>query len=148
MQPLLVVALVCLLPSLGAQTPVCAVSVERLVYPTLARQARVQGVLKVHFTVVADGRAIDITHEGSLLLAAPAEYAIKRTRFGPICIGSMDLVYRFILEGIESDETKTTVAFHSPNEYFVISSPTVLTNCCIDWPGRKKSWIKRLFTGL
>ena len=84
---------------------------------------------------------------GTEILTKEIESILSRTRFDPQCSGRVELVYKFVLDGEDGPEAHTAVAFSPPNEYVVNSNPYGPICFLPQANLRRKSWIKRLFTG-
>lgn len=102
----------------------CVGRFERPIYPPLARQASLQGTVRVHVTIGPNGVPKG-TYEGTQILVQAVQASVERTRLDPSCEGkSYDLSYRFELEGEGSLQPMTTMSFIPPAEYLISSNPT------------------------
>jgi len=90
-------------------SPQCAELIEKPAYTRLARIAAIQGSLRVHFEVDANGRPNHVTHEGNGIFAASVDSALGQTTLPANCNKTFDLVYQFVLGGKEEDEAHTFV---------------------------------------
>lgn len=130
-----------------AQLPTCLAMVEKpTYYPPLARMARIYGVVTLNFQIGQDGRPLNTVLDGNGILTKEIESILNRSVFDPQCTRRIELVYRFVLDGEDGSEAHTSIAFNPPNEYVVTSNPYGPI-CLLPQADRRKSWIKRLFTG-
>ena len=120
----------------------CAELIEKPTYPPLARQAVIQGEVKVHFDVGADGKPAHLALEGHPLLKQAVESAISKTTLDTGC-GSVELVYKFSVDIEVKDPAQTWVAFNPPNEYVMTTSHAPPTGP--DYGVVRRSWFRRLF---
>lgn len=125
------------------QIPSCAELLPTPVYPPLAKQARIQGIVKAHIEIGPDGRVAEASYEGPPVLAQPLEIHIVGSSMDERCAGSLDVTYRFAIVDAASSKTDT-VAFSAPGEFLVSTGPQEIT-CMYYTPLRRKSWIKRVF---
>lgn len=116
------------LPSLvvaqGTISPVRIVSME---YPVLARQAQIQGVVRISAEISGSGDVGLIKlSSGPPILADAAQKNLLRWKFSQAThleseSRLVNLVYTFVLEKRHSGTTETV--FDSPNRVSVLSSP-------------------------
>ena len=69
------------------------------VYPQLARQARVQGTVRLHTLIDKDGKVIDATYvSGPAMLAQAAIDAVKQWRFHPTMLNNTPVQVECVFE--------------------------------------------------
>jgi periplasmic protein TonB len=69
------------------------------VYPQLARQARVQGTVRLHTLIDKDGKVIDATYvSGPAMLAQSAIDAVKQWRFHPTMLNNTPVQVECVFE--------------------------------------------------
>jgi hypothetical protein len=114
---------------------------EMPTYPPLARRASIQGEVRAHFDVSADGKPVNLVLAGQPLLKEPVESAITKTTLATSCEGSVDLIYQFAVSSEISHEAHTSVEFKAPNEFLVTTDhvPPI-----IDYQIVRRSWFRRL----
>ena len=117
----------------------CAEVVGKPIYPILARQAIVQGEVNAHFDVGADGKPFNVVVEGNPLLKEPVQSAINATTLNIGC-GTVELIYKFVVESEVKDPAQTSVVFKPPNEYVITTSHPL---AYIDYGVVRRSWFKR-----
>jgi hypothetical protein len=111
--------------TLQSQSVKCAAALEMPAYPRLARIASISGSVAAHLAIGSSGKVEDVRLEGHSILAKEVDSAISRTKFPAECRSQrLDLTFEFRLEGVPSDEAKTTAVFNSPNRYIVTSNAT------------------------
>jgi hypothetical protein len=120
----------------------CAELIERPSYPPLARQAVIEGEVKAHFDVGADGKPAHLALEGHPLLKQAVESAISKTTLDTAC-GTVELVYKFSVDIEVKDPAQTSFAFNPPNEYVITTSHPPPTGP--DYGVVRRSWVRRLF---
>jgi hypothetical protein len=132
-----------IIPQLRAQTP-CVELLEKPTYNPLARMAGIEGIVKVHFSIEADGIVSNVLSEGQPLLVQSVETGIIRTHIGDShCEGNYDLEYRFGLNPVVSDDSMLSVTFAAPNQFFVATNLTKVS--CTYSVERRLSWFRRIF---
>jgi protein TonB len=69
------------------------------VYPQLARQARVQGTVRLHTLIDKDGRVIEVTYiSGPAMLVQAAQDAVKQWRFHPTMLNNTPVQVECVFE--------------------------------------------------
>ena len=103
----------------------CASSLDRPIYPRLARLSGMTGVVSASFVVGTSDQAENIQLSEHPILAAEVGKAVRRTGFLAACQShTVTLNFKFVLEGELADQPTTSVVFKSPNEYIVTSYVT------------------------
>jgi TonB family protein len=114
-----------LLLTVSPQTqPRLPIHVESLIYPQLARQARITGdaVLVAH--IGSDGTvSIPIRKSGHPLLLQVAEDNLKKWRFQRGQDQEMEITYHFKLKEWSSDSAQTECIFDLPDSVTISSHP-------------------------
>jgi hypothetical protein len=123
----------------GAEGSNCAESVQRPIYPRLARIARMTGEAKASFVTGREGKPAGIDVTGGALFVNVVRSAIERTTLDPSCANrEVNIRYRFQLQGEPSDEAHTTVTFHAPDEFVVTSNITGIICVLTSEPGKSR----------
>jgi protein TonB len=69
------------------------------VYPNLARQARVQGTVRLHTLIDKDGKVIEVTYiSGPAMLVQAAQDAVKQWRFHPTMLNNTPVQVECVFE--------------------------------------------------
>ena len=69
------------------------------VYPQLARQARVQGTVRLHTLIDKDGKVIEVTYmSGPAMLVQAAIDAVKQWRFHPTLLNNTPVQVECVFE--------------------------------------------------
>jgi TonB family protein len=126
----LLIALLVLTVSPEAQ-PRFPIHVESMIYPPLARQARIQGDVVLVAQIGADGRVPSpIGRSGHPLLVQAAQDNLKALKFQGGEYQEMEITYHFKVEGQPSHGyALTKCAFDLPNSVTVVAPPpSVETN--------------------
>jgi TonB family protein len=102
----------------------CVVHLESMVYNRLARQARVQGDVRVSFQIEADGRVGFVSViSGHPLLARDAEQNLKSWAFSHGDQRTHEIVYEFRLEDPEIyTDPPSRVTFDLPDRVRIVSN--------------------------
>jgi len=113
------VAAVSLAPSLALAQPVLprVVSMEVPAYPSLARQAHVEGV--VHIKITTDGHRVTRTQveDGDKLLTKFAEDNVKTWEFQPHAPTMFTVTFRYKLTGgQDADASNPIITLRLPSE--------------------------------
>jgi TonB family protein len=117
-----------LLLTVSPQTqPRFPIHVESLIYPPLARNARIQGDVVLVAYIGADGSvSIPIRKSGHPLLLQVAEDNLKKWKFQPGESQEMEITYHFKLREPPSYDPPTECAFDLPDSVTVSAQvPTV-----------------------
>jgi len=118
-----------LLLTVSPQTqPRLPIHVESLIYPPLARQARIQGDAVLIAQIGSDGSvSIPMRKSGHPLLLQAAEDNLKTWKFQSGEVQEMEITYRFKLAEPPSDSLQTECSFDFPNSV-TISSHVQITS--------------------
>ena len=123
--------IVLLLLTVSPQTqPRFPIHVESLIYPSLARYARIQGNAVLIAHIGSDGSvSIPIRKSGHPILLQGAEDNLKKWKFQTGESQEMEITYHFKLRDQASDSAQTECVFDLPN-FVTISSnlPPVAIN--------------------
>jgi TonB family protein len=96
------------------------VRLEAPVYPPLANQARIEGVVKLKVTLARDGEVLNAQSlSGNSILARTAEANLLTWRFSRSCSShsssaSIEFTYRFKLEGETLNRPTTEFRYDHP----------------------------------
>jgi TonB family protein len=117
----LLVALLLLTVSPQTQ-PRFPIHVESLIYPSLARYARIQGDAVLTAQIGSDGRVPSpIRKSGHPILLQAAEENLKKWKFQPGEFQEMEITYHFKLSEQLSDSAPTECAFDLPDSVTVFA---------------------------
>jgi TonB family protein len=115
-------------PAPAPSTELCVTHVETLHYPTLARQARVQGEIKVSAMVDETGKVIlPAASAGSPLLRDAAIANLRKWTFRPSPSGSftIDVAYEFVLRSSANVQDEECF-FDFPSHVRIVANPPPL----------------------
>jgi hypothetical protein len=114
-------------------------------YPLLARQARIQGTVRLHFDVTQDGTASNVVNDlGHPILFAGVESSLREARFDTRCEGTLNMIYTFAFS--DNVGNATTVKFNAPNQYVVTADVGGII--CILYSTTKPRHLLRRFLSL
>jgi TonB family protein len=114
-----------LLLTVSPQTqPRFPIHVKSLIYPPLARQARIQGDVVLIAQIGSDGSvSIPILKSGHPLLLQVAEDNLKKWKFQSGESQEMEITYHFKLREQSSGSTQTDCSFDLPDSVTILSDP-------------------------
>jgi TonB family protein len=97
-------------------------SSEEMLYPPIARQARIQGIVVVRVMINDDGKVLSATAiSGAKLLVPEALSNVKKWKFRANATKAAVIIYEFRLaEGKCNHETNHLFAFHEPNVALIV----------------------------
>src|SRR5439155_17864037 len=102
---------------------------EPIHYPPLARQTRINGAVKIDFSVGASG-AVEDSHivTGHPLLAAAALANVRSWKFEPLGNGQInsEIVFEFALRDAASDGSREEVTLGLPGVIRVLTTPPII----------------------
>lgn len=104
----------------------CAVRIQLPEYPPVARQARLTGTAVATVTISSDS-AVRIRLEGvPPILKRAVEASLRKSEFSDSCKDTtFSIRYTFRVEGEQAERPKTSIIFQPPNEFIVVSPPSV-----------------------
>ena len=119
----LLIALLLLTLSTQSQ-PRVPIHVESLLYPPLARQARITGDVVLIVDIASDGRvSVTMRRSGHPLLLQAAEDNVKTWRFQNGEEQEMEITYHFRLRERSAGSPQAECAFDLPDSVTITSDP-------------------------
>jgi TonB family protein len=107
-----------------ASEPRRAIHVESLIYPPVARQARIAGDVMLTAQIGSDGSvSIPVRRSGHPLLLQAAEDNLKTWKFQTGESQQMEITYHFKLKEQSSGSAQTKCVFDLPDSVTIYSDP-------------------------
>ena len=110
----------------------CIERMDLPVYAPLARAARIEGVVTASVRLSAEGSVQDVNsdipkRDSRILLWSPAERVLRNARYRPDCAGkTVTVIFKFQIAGEASSYDRPAHVFGAPNQFWVITSPSVV----------------------
>ena len=110
----------------------CVARIQLPTYPPLAKQAGIQGEVKVSVLLSADSSVERISVDsviprGESILVGPIKDVLRTARFRPGCAGkTVGLVFLFEIVGKSAIYPKQSLSFGQPNKFWITTEQTTL----------------------
>ena len=115
---------------INSQAGPCPRHIEPIQYPTAARLARWDGIVKARIKLDTEGNVAEVTTTGKPLLSEAVRSSLKKWRFYHQGIDAFDLTIEFKLLGNPRYyNAETLITYDFPDKIIVVTQPPICDHC-------------------